>query len=211
MNGVVVDDMACHEQMWITLAKRHGIALTEDEIRKNLSGRQNREVLAYLFGDRPETELHALGEEKEQAYREAFRPRLAPVPGFREVIAGARAERVATALATSAPPLNIDFVLDGLSLRDAFDVVVTAADVTRSKPDPEIYLLAAKRSSVTPAECLVFEDALLGIEAARRAGMRVVGVTTTHSTRELLDAGCALTCANFREVALAKLRALFPP
>ena len=117
------------------------------------------------------------------------------------------AARVPVVLATSAPRGNIDFVLDGLRLRPRFTDVVTAADVQRGKPDPEIYLLAAQRVGAAPARSIVVEDSLAGVASGLAAGCRVVGLTTTHAAEELV--GCALTAPDFRDIGLASLGALF--
>jgi beta-phosphoglucomutase family hydrolase len=208
MNGVVVDDMGFHERAWIALAARYGKTLTLDEFRQKLSGRRNRDNLHYLFGDGlSEAEMDAHGDEKEAAYRAAFRPHLAALPGLAELLDSAREAGKRLAVATSAPPENIDFVLDGLDLRRRFDAVVGEAEVKRSKPDPEIYLTAAARLGVEPGRCLVFEDSLAGVASGRAAGMPVVGLTTTHVAAKLKD--CALAMADFRGLTIAALERVF--
>lgn len=207
MNGVLVDDMAFHERAWIALAARHGKELTLDEFRQKLSGRRNRDNLHYLFGDAlTASEIRAYEAEKEEAYRAAFRPHLAPLPGLLDLLDAARAAGLGIAVATSAPPENIDFVLDGLDLRRRFDAVVGEAEVKRSKPDPEIYLAAASRLGLAPGQCIVFEDSLAGIASGKAAGMPVVGITTTHIAGELV--GCALVVADFRGLTVAALERL---
>jgi HAD superfamily hydrolase (TIGR01509 family) len=121
----------------------------------------------------------ALNLEKESVYRELYAPHRKTVGGFDELIARARLEGAALAVATAAPARNNEFTLDGLDLRRHFDVIVGAADVARGKPNPDGFLLAAERCGVAPQGCIVFEDAPLGVEAARRAGMRCVVLTTT--------------------------------
>jgi HAD superfamily hydrolase (TIGR01509 family) len=104
---------------------------------------------------------------------------MTPLPGLLDLLKGLRKRGVRTAVATSAPKSNVDFLLDGLGFRDCFDLVIDAAGVRKGKPDPEIYLKSARELGCEPAACVVFEDALAGIEAGRRAGMKVVGVATT--------------------------------
>jgi beta-phosphoglucomutase family hydrolase len=207
MNGVLVDDMPFHERAWVALAARHGRVLTTEEFRREMSGRRNRDNLRHVFGDAlSETEMRAYQAEKEQEYRDAFRAHLAPLPGTIDLIEAARAAGWRTAVVTSAPPANIDFVLDGLDLRRRFDDVVGEADVKKAKPDPEIYLTAARRLDAPPDRCIVFEDSLAGVAAGRAAGMPVVGVTTTHPASDLRD--CSLVVADFRELALGELERL---
>jgi beta-phosphoglucomutase len=204
MNGVVVDDMAFHERGWCALAARHGRALDGAAFRRDMSGRRNLDNIQYLFGEGlSDAQVRAFEVEKEEEYRRAFRPFLAPMPGLLALLREARGAGLRTALATSAPRENIDFVLDGLDLRRWFDAVVGEAEVRRSKPDPEIYLAAASRLGVPPSGCVVFEDSLAGIASGQAAGMPVVGVTTTHPADEL--AHCALVIADFRALGVDAL------
>ena len=113
---------------------------------------------------------------------------------MRQLTAG----QIPCAIATSAIPENVSPVLTTLGLADVFPVRVTAADIRRGKPDPEVYATAAARLGVSAAACVVFEDAVTGVEAARRAGMAVIGVTTAHPAGELLEAGAARAVPDFR-------------
>jgi HAD superfamily hydrolase (TIGR01509 family) len=209
LNGVVVDDMPFHERAWCGLAERHGRSLTIDQFRREMSGRRNRENIRFVFGDAlSEREVHAYGVEKEEEYRKAFRPFLAPIPGLEALLTQARAAGLKLAVATSAPPENIAFVLDGLGLRRWFDAVVGEAEVERAKPDPEIYLTAAARLGVEPSRCVVFEDSLGGIASGQAANMPVVGLTTTHRRDELRH--CALVLADFHGLTVDTLASLVP-
>ena len=207
MNGVIVDDMPFHERAWIALSARHGRTLTPDEFRSVMSGRRNRDNVYYIFGSTlPDEKVRAYQLEKEQAYREAYRAHLAPLPGLLPLLVEARKAGLKLAVATSAPPDNIAFVLDGLDLRRHFDAVVGEAEVQRAKPDPEIYLKAASRLGVDANTCVVFEDSLAGIASGLAAGMPVVGVTTTHTADEL--GHCALAIADYCTLAVADLARL---
>jgi HAD superfamily hydrolase (TIGR01509 family) len=108
-----------------------------------------------------------------------------PLPGLVSLLQETRQAGMSLAVATAAGNENIDFVMNGLALWDYFDAVVGADDVARGKPHPDLFLLAAKRLNVSPEHCLVFEDALTGIEAARRAGMAVIAITTSHNIDEV--------------------------
>lgn len=207
MNGVVVDDMRFHELAWMALAARHGRTVTADEFRREMSGRRNRDNLRRIFGESlSDAEARAYQLEKEQAYRDSYAAHRAPLAGLVSLLVAGRQAGLRIALATSAPRENIDFVLDGLGLRERFDVVVGEAEVARAKPDPEIYLTAASRLGVGPRECVVFEDSLVGVASGRAAEMPVVGVTTTHEAEDLRD--CALVIADFRGLTIAMLEDL---
>lgn len=131
-----------------------------------------------------------------------------PLAGLLPLLRQARQAGLALAVATAANQGNIDFVMNGLQMWDYFDVIVGADDVARGKPYPDLFLLAAERLDVPPAHCLVFEDALTGIEAGRRAGMPVVGVATSHSEAELAEqSGVRQTISDFTQFQLGDLLA----
>ena len=180
MDGTIVDNMAFHTDSWLAFFARRGVTLDADEFFRATAGRQGGEIMrAYLGEHLGDEEVGLLNHEKESVYRELYAPHRKTVTGFDALIARARLEGVKLAVATAAPPANIEFTLDGLDLRKHFDAVVGAADVARGKPHPDVFLKAAERCGVQPEHCIVFEDAPLGVEAARRAGMRCVVLTTT--------------------------------
>ncbi|MBQ5947707.1 HAD family phosphatase [Massilia sp. ST3] len=180
MDGTIVDNMAFHTRSWITFFERRGKAVDADEFFRTTAGRQGQEIIrAHLEAELADDEVATLIHEKEGVYRELYAPHLRAVGGFEDLVASAKAGGTRLAVATAAPPANIEFTLDGLDLRRHFDAIVGAADVARGKPHPDVFLEAARRCGVAPEHCIVFEDAPLGVEAARRAGMRAVVLTTT--------------------------------
>lgn len=180
MDGTIVDNMAFHTQSWITFFERRGRAIDADEFFRTTAGRQGKEIIRSHMGEHlADEEVAVLNHEKEAVYRELYAPHLKSVAGFDDLIADARSQGILLAVGTAAPPANVEFTLDGLDLRRHFETVVGATDVPRGKPHPDVFLEAARRCGAAPADCIVFEDAPLGVEAARRAGMRCVVITTT--------------------------------
>jgi HAD superfamily hydrolase (TIGR01509 family) len=179
MDGTLVDNMACHTAAWGEWHARHGLLFDEPSFFDRTAGRTDLDILAGLLPERPRGELIALGEEKEAIYRELFLPQRRLTPGVADLIAEAGRRGLPLAVATAAPPPNIDFILDGLNIRRRFRAVVSPAMGLPGKPAPDMFLKAAALMDIAPAACLVFEDAPLGIEAARRAGMRAAALTTT--------------------------------
>ena len=180
MDGVIVDSHAVHVEAWRQYLLRHGLSV--EEIGPRMHGRHNGELVREIFGPQlTDAEVFAHGAAKEALYREIMAPQLHArlVPGVAAFLG--RHAAVSAAVASNAEPANLEFVLDGAGLRERFRVVVDGHQVERPKPDPEIFLLAASLLGFDPARCIVFEDSAPGIEAARGAGMRVVGVNTTGS------------------------------
>ena len=180
MDGTIVDNMAFHTQSWVTFFERRGRDIDADEFFRTTAGRQGKEIIRSHMGEHlADEEVATLNHEKEAVYRELYAPHLKAVAGFEDLIADARSQGVALAVGTAAPPANVEFTLDGLDLRRHFDAIVGATDVARGKPHPDVFIEAARRCGALPSDCIVFEDAPLGVEAARRAGMRTVVITTT--------------------------------
>ncbi len=208
MDGTMVDSMPWHARSWKVFAREAGVAPPDMGFFRRTTGLTGIEVMREFFGERPVTELRALVERKEAIYREMFGPEFREVRGFGAFADAARAAGVKVACATAGDADNIAFVLDHLGRHGFFDAVVGAHDVERGKPHPDLFLLAAQRIGVDPADCLVFEDAPHGIEAARRAGMHAVAIATTLPPDELGAPGHVIARAtDFAGLDLASLLA----
>lgn len=194
VDGVLVDSYAAHLESWLILARERGIALTERDFAATF-GRTSRDILVSLFNvpaDDREA-LRTLDDRKEALYREIVAGSFPAMPGARELIRSLAAHDWRIAAGSSGPPENAMLCLEALNVYGAFNAVITGRDVTRGKPDPQVFQLAAERLSAPPARCVVIEDAPAGIEAARRAGMRCVGFASTGRTPdELRDADCVI-------------------
>ena len=186
MDGVVIDNLPYHVEAWLVYCERHGIPLTRETFYKDLNGLNSKDTFECLLKRKlSNEEIVEFEEEKELIYREFYAPFLTPAPGLLLFIDQLKSAGIKTALGTSAGPGNIDFILDGLGIRDQFDAVIGGAELIKGKPDPEIYLRAAGLVHVSPEDCWVIEDSLQGIEAGLSAGMKVVGMTTSHASEEL--------------------------
>lgn len=198
MDGTLVDNMSFHTLALLEIAERRfGVRLDPEQVNRDFSGMKNAEIFRILAQrDVTPEEATAWEAEKEERYRELFRPHLVPVRGVRELLAKLRQGGLRAAVASAAPRGNLDFILDGLELRPWFDAVVGQDDAPRGKPAPDIFLAAAARVGVEPSRCLVFEDAINGILGARAAGMRAAGITTVCGPEVLRDAGADWTLSD---------------
>jgi beta-phosphoglucomutase len=181
MDGTLVDNMGAHHAAWEQFLARYQIKLTLDELRLRMHGKTNREILLDIVDPHlSDADIERLADEKERLYREEYHAQVKAVAGLDHFLARVHDAKIPCAVATSANAPNIKFVFDLLGLHQTFDVVVGAEQISRGKPDPEVYLLAAQKLGVAPAHCLAFEDSFPGLEAAHRAGMAVIAVTTGH-------------------------------
>jgi beta-phosphoglucomutase len=186
LNGTMIDDMEYHIKAWYDILNNDLKGnLSWDQVREQMYGKNN-ELLVRVFGKRKFSydRMKELSMEKERRYQEAYLPHLELIAGLEAFMKKARANHIAMGIGSAAIPFNIDFVLDNLHVRDYFTTIVSADDVLVSKPDPETYLKAAGILQVPPAECIVFEDAPKGVEAALNAGMKAVVLTTMHGPEE---------------------------
>jgi beta-phosphoglucomutase-like phosphatase (HAD superfamily) len=188
LDGTLIDSMPLHHEAWRAWHAQQGLAFDEGGFFAATAGRTNGEILADLFPARPEAEREAMAEHKERLYRELAAERLTLIAGADDLLAAAGGRGLRLAICTAAPPGNIRVAFERFGLGDRVQAVTSPADRPlgggpqdrlRGKPHPDIFLEAAHRLGVTPAQCIVFEDAPLGVEAARRAGMRAFALTTT--------------------------------
>ena len=189
MDGTLVDNMRYHTEAWRTLIEENGYEFDEHKFMVETAGQTNREIIPGVFGAMSNERLSELALRKEELYREAYLPNRTPVPGLTAFLDEAQQLGIRMAVATAASPANMAYILDGLDLRKYFGALTTAADVKRGKPDPEIFLLSAARLGVETGNSIVFEDALFGFEAAKRAGMMAIGLTTVNSAEDIMRTG----------------------
>jgi HAD superfamily hydrolase (TIGR01509 family) len=206
LDGVIVDNSRFHRQAWRELSREEGFELPAGEWWRLTIGRPVEDAVPQILRRAlSPAEVTRLAQRKIALYHELADGHAAAVPGVVEFV---RSLPVPAALATSAIPESARAILGAVDLRDAFAACVTARDVTRGKPDPEVYLAAAAKLGVPGEACVAFEDAVVGIESARRAGMAVIGLTTAHPADELLAAGAARAIADFTSLTWKDLAAL---
>ena len=187
LDGVLVDSTRFHYEAYRMLLAESGRDVGFDEFR-NLFGLRNEAILQRLLGELPLQEMERLAQRKEELFRELIAGKVEALPGAADLARRLREAGVPMAIVSSTPRANIDLILDSLGLVDAFAVVVGAEDTRRGKPHPEGFLAAAERLGVPPADCVVLEDAPAGVEGAKAAGMRCIGVATTRPPERLSGA-----------------------
>ncbi|MBK9527732.1 MAG: HAD family phosphatase [Acidobacteria bacterium] len=186
MDGTLVDNMHVHTEAWAKLLEENGVEMDAYKFLVATAGKTNREILPTVFGEISEDRITELAKRKEILYRDAYLPIRKPVDGLVEFLTEAQSLGIKMAVATAASNPNMEFILDGLDLRRFFGAVTTATDVKVGKPDPAMFLVSAAKLGVEPKNCIVFEDAIGGFEAAHRAGMVSIGITTVNSAEDIL-------------------------
>jgi len=208
MDGVLVLSGPLHWTAWRAVAAAHGIELTRAQFL-SFNGFTNPDIVARLWGRGVTTAFAAdIADCKEQAFRTALAGSVPLAPGCRELLLALRCSGALLAVGSSAPRENVDLVLDGGGIRAQFRAVVHADMVRRGKPAPDIFLRAAELLGLPPARCIVVEDAPSGVQAARAAGMRSIGVLTNHPADELRAAGASAVYDDLAAIGLDAISVL---
>ncbi len=195
MDGTMIDSMPHHSATWLDFARKHGVTMDIEELMRRTTGRTGLECVRLILDqpDMDEAEAWALVHEKEQLYRDIFGPIFQEVAGFSAFHAAVRARGLRVGVGTAGDIHNVEFAMGHLRMAPPPDAIARGDEGMSGKPTPAIFLAVAERLGVAPERCIVFEDAPFGIEAARRAGMRAVGICTTNTPEELAGAH-VITC-----------------
>jgi beta-phosphoglucomutase family hydrolase len=188
MDGVIADTAPYHFKAWQEVFQKRGVNFTEEDFR-HYFGQRNDTIIRNVLGKGlSPSEVDAIAGEKEENYRQRVSQHIKPLPGAIELLKSLREYGFKVALASSAPIENIQLVTQGLGINNHFQAIVSGRDVTEGKPSPQGFLLAAKKLGVAPENCIIIEDAVAGVTASKRAGMRCIAVTNTHPGESLTEA-----------------------
>lgn len=187
LDGVLVDTTEFHKQSWYDVGEKEGFEMSEEFFYRTF-GTRNDKIIPHLVEGITNDRMERLSQLKEERYRELIKGKLELLPGVKALLEDLKAKNFLTAIGSSTPQVNLDLMLEDTNTHDYFDALVCGGDVTESKPAPETFLKAAQKLSLSPAQCVVVEDATQGIQAGKAAGMAVVAVTTTRPRSQLTQA-----------------------
>jgi HAD superfamily hydrolase (TIGR01509 family) len=188
-DGVLVDSLELHSQAWVELGRRAGLSFPPQFIHETF-GMTNPSIFRKLLGEKiDDHDIQAYSDLKEVCYRDVARGKIQLMDGVRDVLDALTARHVKLAIGSSGVLPNLELTVSECGLSGRFAAIASLEDITHGKPDPEVFLVAAKKAGAEPRCSVVFEDAVVGIQAAKSAGMYAVGVTTTHPAAALKNAG----------------------
>ena len=188
MDGVIVDTGPYHLSAWQEVFRKRGIKFTKEDFLRNF-GRKNDTIIRDTLGEQiAQDEIDSIAQEKEETFRRLGGQKITTFPGAVELIKSLRKHRFKMAIASSTTMENIRLITGSLGIDNCFQSIVTGQDVTEGKPSPQSFLLAAQRLGVEPKNCIVIEDSVAGVTAAKRAGMRCLAITNTHPRERLAEA-----------------------
>ena len=208
MDGVIVDSGPYHLAAWQQVFRQRGVNFTPEDFRRHFGQRNDSIIRSTLEQSITPGDLEAIVRDKETAFRDKIRRHVRALPGAVALLKSLREHGFKIALASSAPPENIELLTNSLGIKEYFHAIVAGQDVAEGKPSPQAFLLAARRLGVAPADCLVLEDAIAGVTAAKRAGMPCLAVTNTHPRESLGEAD--LVVDSLAAVSVAEVTALLP-
>lgn len=201
MDGVIAHTNPYHAKAFEAFFDSYAIPHSQEEFEKHMFGKHNSYIMSHFF-NRPigGDELLKLEDEKESKFREIYRDQIKAIDGYELFLTSLKKAGFKTGVGTSAPRANMDLIIDGLHIRQHLNSLMASENVTRHKPDPQVYLLSAQQLGVAPSQCVVFEDSFSGVSAAINAGMKVVGVLSSH-TREQLPP-CDLYITDYYDISV---------
>jgi beta-phosphoglucomutase family hydrolase len=198
LDGTLLDNNSFHRKTWEAYLKKMGKLISEEEFNAHINGRTNKDAVEYIYGRKmSEEESTKYTLEKEALYRQIYKSFIKPVPGLLNFLEILNQKNIPMAIATSGIQPNIDFMFENIPIKKYFKVIVNSSHITNGKPHPEIYLKTASLLNISPENCLVFEDAVVGINSAKAAGMKVIAVATTQTKEELSIADVIVDDFNF--------------
>jgi beta-phosphoglucomutase len=208
MDGVIVHTNPYHSKAFREFFSSRDLHPSDEDFAQHMFGKSNSYILSHFLKRKIEgEELKIMEDEKESLFREIYEPYIDPVSGIISFIDDLYNNKVKLGVATSAPVANLDLVFSKVPLREKMGSILASENVTKHKPDPEVYLSSAKNLGVSPENCVVFEDSFSGVSAALNAGMKVVGVLTSHTSEELPP--CSFYIKDYSEMSYKKVSELF--
>jgi len=200
MDGTLVDNIPFHIEAWLSFLKKYDIVLDPEEFQAQNHGNIDEMIRKFFGQDRSEAELKEFGQEKEKIYRDLYKNHIQEIEGLTELLKRMKKLQIKASLATMGDTPNIDFVLNKLNIRHFFHSLTGGHEIQLGKPDSEIFNLSLQKLNLEATDCMVIEDSTGGVLSALGAGIRVVGITTSHTEEELMSFGCLFTISDFKEL-----------
>ena len=209
MDGTLVDNLAYHFKAFDAYIEQKGLTLLEPVTLK-INGMHSDDIFRLLLGDKVAEEygLERLNREKEETYRDLYRPHIEPIVGLVELLKAAKAAGVKCAIGSSGCRENVEMIIEGLGIADLIDASISGSDVTHGKPHPEIFIKAYEALGLKAEECVVVEDAVVGVKAGVAAGCKCIAVTTTASAETLTETGASMCVEDYTTLTIEQLNEL---
>ncbi|WP_018616507.1 HAD family hydrolase [Segetibacter koreensis] len=207
LDGTLLDNNEVHLKAWKKYLKDSGMEISDEDFKENISGRTNKDAVSHIYKkDMKEDEASKYYLKKEEIYRKMYKKNIAPIAGLHEFLENLHNHNVTMAIATSGIQVNIDFMFEHVPIKKYFKEIISSGDITKGKPDPQIFTKTAAALHIARENCIVFEDSMPGVKAGKAAGMKVVALTTSHNPEELQEADMIIK--DYTEITFDRLMSL---
>lgn len=207
MDGVICHTNPFHSQAFRVFFEKRGLNPSDEDFAQHMFGKSNSYILKhFLQREIVGEEFKALEYEKESLFREIYAPHVEPIPFYLDFLGSLKGSGFKTGVATSAPRANLDLIISKLGFQDQMESILASENVSKHKPDPEVYLTSASNLEVKNTNCLVFEDSFSGVSAALNAEMKVVGVLSSHTKDELPP--CDFYINDYRDIHISDIKSI---
>jgi beta-phosphoglucomutase len=197
MDGTIVDNIPFHKKAWLLFLKNHNISIDEKYFNAQNHGTIDEMIIRFFGSNISINKIKELGQEKESTYRNLYQTHIKEISGLSDFLKRLNQDNIGIGLATMGDSPNIDFVLNNLGIKNYFQAITGGHEILKGKPDPEIFLTTLTKLGIDNVNCIAVEDSIGGVISALKAGLKVIGITTTHTKEELLDNGCFRTIDNY--------------
>ena len=206
MDGTMVDSLPYHHEAWKIFFNENKVENFSEKL-KDYKGGGTLDLMKAVYGDRYSLkELKKMSDEKEIIFRRIYKGKIKPIEGFKNFLIDIKSKNILVGLASNAIRKNVSMIINELEIYDHFDSIICGDEVINGKPNPEMFNETINRFNIDKSECLIFEDSLEGILAAKNSGIKVIGITSSSSNKVLTNAGCVLSISDYLNFKLADIK-----
>ena len=206
MDGTMVDSLPYHHEAWKIFFNENKVENFSEKL-KDYKGGGTLDLMKAVYGDRYSLkELKKMSDEKEMIFRRIYKGKIKPIKGFKNFLIDIKSKNILVGLASNAIRKNVSMIINELEIYDHFDSIICGDEVINGKPNPEMFNETINRLNIDKSECLIFEDSLEGILAAKNSGIKVIGITSSSSNKVLTNAGCILSISDYLNFKLADIK-----
>jgi|TARA_B110000914_G_C15512188_1_gene471410 beta-phosphoglucomutase len=206
MDGTMVDSLPYHHEAWKIFFNENKVENFSEKL-KDYKGGGTLDLMKAVYGDRYSLkELKKMSDEKEMIFRRIYKGKIKPIKGFKNFLIDIKSKNILVGLASNAIRKNVSMIINELEIYDHFDSIICGDEVINGKPNPEMFNETINRFNIDKSECLIFEDSLEGILAAKNSGIKVIGITSSSSNKVLTNAGCILSISDYLNFKLADIK-----
>ena len=205
MDGTIVDSLPYHHEAWKIFFNENQVENFSDKL-KDYKGGGTLDLMKAVYGSKYSVkDLKSMSDEKEVIFREIYKGKINPIEGFKKFLIDIKSKHILVGLASNAVRKNVSLIINELNIFNDFDSIISGDEVNNGKPNPEMFNKTINRFNIKKDECLIFEDSLEGVKAAKNSGIKVVGISSSTSDKTLIDAGSIKTISNYIGFDLSKI------